>query len=404
MWTAGCDREGNGEVTLEPVGSRSPSPAVPASNTRRSYDSAWRRFETWCAGEALSALPASADTVARYLEAASEERTDGRHRYQRTTFGVWLAAIGERHTRADVVNPVKDSSVQSMLSTIRDRRSGADESARTTSPLRTVELQSLVTSIGDQARGWVAHIAARRDIALLVMGFSGALQGGDLARLEVRDVRVADDRAGQWLAVRLRGRQTHAGATESAFLPRGQTSARWCPWCGYLRWLAVIAGYDSAVEQVLKAARERELLGTQPDWAAAHASAADHGAMALTRLIRRDTTDPDEHICDRPWPHPPHTAVPLFRSLRNGTPREKQALTAGSISRMLQRRAAAAGFEAAGLLSARAMRAGAATEAFDRGASLPEVMALTRHRSAAAARRYDATADVTISAATDLGL
>ena len=38
-----------------------------AANTIRGYQSDWRHFSGWCEAHQLTALPAAADTVARYL-------------------------------------------------------------------------------------------------------------------------------------------------------------------------------------------------------------------------------------------------------------------------------------------------------------------------------------------------
>ncbi|MET8430699.1 hypothetical protein [Nocardia sp. NPDC004860] len=349
------------------------------------------------------ALPASPHTLARYFTVAARERDGAGYRYKSSTFGVWLAAIGARHAGAGLLHPGKDVLVVETLRGIRNLRAAEGETVRAAAPLRTDDLQTVVTSIAGQARGWVAQVAARRDIALLVVGFSGALRRSELAALEVRDIARADDREGEWLAVRLRGTGT-GDADEFVYLPKGRTSGRWCPCCAFLRWLAVIAAYDSAVE--MKAVRPPERDGEAVDRDAVARAAADDGALAVTRLVRVDDGDLDEHVCARPWPRVPQADVPLFRSLRNGTPREKQALTGGSITRMLHRRAARAGLDPATveLFSAHALRAGAATEALQRGASLDQVMNLTRHRSAASVRRYDRDPRPGNHAAEQLGL
>ncbi|MEU6587296.1 hypothetical protein [Nocardia sp. NPDC046763] len=337
---------------------------------------------------------------------AARETTDGRYRYKSTTFGVWLAAIGDRHLRQRLPSPCTDPLVTTLMAEIRERRAADGESARSTPPLLAADLRAVVTSIDEGAHGWVAQVAARRDIALLVLGFSGALRTGELARLAVRDVTTVERLDEQWLAVRLGKPGSGRGEPDFVYLPRGLTSARWCPWCAYLRWLAVIAAYDTAVDRVVKREKERECDGAVVDWTAVPVTAADAGALAVTRLVRGGPAAPDEHVCHGSWPRVPQITAPLFRSLRNGTPREKQALTGGSISRMLKRRATQAGLDTATVasLSAHAIRAGAATEAFARGASLDEVMALTRHKSADAVRRYDRASSAGTTAAALLRL
>ncbi|GAB2559449.1 hypothetical protein [Nocardia heshunensis] len=384
-------------MTVDPPGE--------VSGTRRSYDSAWRRFESWCAAESYHSIPASPDTVARYLEDAARETTDGRYRYQPATFGVWLASIGDRHLRQRLPNPCTDPLVTTLMAEIREGRAAVGDSTRSTPPLLAADLRVVVASIDAGARGWVAQVAARRDIALLVLGFSGALRTSELARLEVRDVTTTERLDEQWLAVRLRKPGSGRDDPDFVYLPRGTTLPRWCPWCAYLRWLAVIASHDTAVDRVIKREKERERAGAVVDWTTVAVAAADSGALAVTRLVRGPAAL-DEHVCHGSWPRVPQTTTPLFRSLRNGVPRDKQALTGGSISRMLKRRATQAGLDDATVasLSAHAIRVGSATEAFARGASLDEVMALTRHKSANAVRRYDPASSAATTAAALLRL
>lgn len=377
---------------------------VGSSNTRRTYDSSWRRFESWCEAEGCNSLPATPQTVARYVTAAARERDGEGYRYKSSTFSVWMASIGDRHAGAGYAHPGADPLVAKALREIRRRRVADGELVRKAAPLVLEGLQTVVTSIDEDARGWVAQVAARRDIALLVIGFSGALRRTELARLQVGDVAPVVNAAGDWLGVHLRGLHASADEGEYVYLPRGRSSGRWCPWCAYLRWLAVVTAYDTAVDRMERSAQRRERAGALVDWRAVADMAADEGTLAVTRLVRGDG-DLDQHVCAGPWPRVSRGRVPLFRSLRNGTPREKRALTAGSIARMLHRRAAQAGLDpdTVELLSGHALRAGAATEAFDRGASLEEVMSLTRLKSMAV-RRYDRTARFENNAAAHLGL
>src|SRR5919202_2842163 len=64
-----------------------------AANTRRAYDSDWRRFSDWCHGQGLAAMPAAPGTVMAYLTAqagALKVSTLSRH----------LAAIRAAHEHA----------------------------------------------------------------------------------------------------------------------------------------------------------------------------------------------------------------------------------------------------------------------------------------------------------------
>lgn len=381
--------------------------AAEASNTRRAYISGWRRFESWCAGRDYVALPASPRTVARYFAAAARERRGEDFRYKASTFGVWLAAIGDQHASAGHEHPGQDPLVARTLRGIRRRRTAAGEAPRQAAPLLTEHLHTIVHAVGDGARGWKQELSARRDIALLVLGFTGALRREELAQLEIRDFAPAGDRDGDWLAIHLRGSKASPEDAEYVYVPRGRTSARSCPWCVLLRWMALVSAYDTASETAKKHAGEREWGVRESDPVAAAQYASDAGMLAVQRLLRREASDPDTHTCDRPWPRAPRTTVALFRSLSNGVlPRDPRPLTGESVERVLRRRATQAGIDPAlvAQFSAHALRAGAATEAFDRGASLEEVMNMTRHKSVTTVRRYDRNPRHKRNAAGQLGV
>ena len=57
--------------------------AAQSPGTRRAYDSAWARFERWCATHQHRPLPARPDVVAAYLvRGAAEKKRAGRNEAQ----------------------------------------------------------------------------------------------------------------------------------------------------------------------------------------------------------------------------------------------------------------------------------------------------------------------------------
>ncbi|MFB7720093.1 hypothetical protein [Nocardia sp. NPDC056100] len=283
--------------------------------------------------------------MAKYLGEAARERTGAEYRYRDSTFTVWLAAIGERNTSAGHPHPGSDPLIVQAMRKIRGRRTGATDPARRAEPLAPADLEALVTDIEARARGWAAQVAARRDIAALTLGFSGGLHRDELARLAVQDVARVGDGVGEWLAVRLGDTE---GDAANRYLPKGE-SARLCPWCAHLRWLAVIADYDAGYERASHTMRSDANSETIMDSEAVRERAADAGAAAVIRLVHTAKGSPDRHICDGPWPCAPSPEAPLFRALRNGLPQEDGSLTAGSITRMVHQRAVAAGLDPAAI-------------------------------------------------------
>jgi site-specific recombinase XerD len=58
------------------------------------------------------------------------------------------------------------------------------------SPLLLADIRTLITSIGESAADCPAGVAARRDMALLLMGFAGAHRRSELVALTLGDVTL----------------------------------------------------------------------------------------------------------------------------------------------------------------------------------------------------------------------
>ena len=97
-------------------------------------------------------------------------------------------------------------------------------------------------SIAETAAAWPAGVSARRDMALLLMGFAGAHRRSELTALTLADVTL---HATDGLHVRLRRSKTdqEARGTVKA-LPYGRDPVT-CPPCAYVRWRQVLHAWDS---------------------------------------------------------------------------------------------------------------------------------------------------------------
>jgi integrase len=365
-----------------------------AANTHATYGSAWKRFEAWCAEHGHPALPASPQTVARYFAThADQRRDDGEPRYKASTFTTWNAAIGWKHNQQGYTHPGRHPTVAAPLKGIRADRAEQGQTVRKAAALTTEPLQLVVTAIHSGAHGWRAEVAARRDIALLVLGFAGGLRRSELGRLQFRDLLPAGDAAPDALEVRLRRSKGSQTSVDSVFVVRGQGSALWCPWCAVLRWRLVVAAYDTAA------------LGVHPDGVGDDATHA--GEIAVRRLLRRERgIDVHAHVCRAPWPRTPREKRALFRALDRGTPRVDRGLTGVAINTVVRRRAMQAGLDPVLLerISAHSLRSGPITEAYTRGATTDEVMNFSRHKNPETARRYDRNPRHIHTAARKLGL
>ncbi|HEY8599104.1 MAG TPA: site-specific integrase, partial [Thermomicrobiales bacterium] len=190
-----------------------------AENTVRAYDADWRDFTAWCATHGLETLPAHPVTVALYLDALVEA---GR---SISTLARRLAAIAVAHRRARLDNPATDGAVREAWLGIR-REHGTAQVGK--DPLLVELLRALVATLDDD-------LAGRRDRALLLIGFAGALRRAELVALTTKDIRFD----GQGLIVTIRRAKTdQQGAGRRLRIPPGVREAT-CPVRALRAWLAV---------------------------------------------------------------------------------------------------------------------------------------------------------------------
>lgn len=137
--------------------------AARAPNTLKAYRSDWAEFEAWCAHAGLVPLPATPETLARYLvELAEVART--------STVGRRISSIAQAHRVAGLASPSDDPRLRAVWAGIRRVHGTAPDQA---APL-TVSLLRMV--IDKLPRG----LGGTRDRALLLVGFAGALRRSEL--------------------------------------------------------------------------------------------------------------------------------------------------------------------------------------------------------------------------------
>jgi integrase len=145
-----------------------------AESTRRTYAWQWRRFERWCAGRGIYAMPASPVTVCAYLtDFAAQGVAAG-------TIECACAAIAAAHETDGEVNPIADQSVKAVRRGLR--RTLGTAPRRQSRPLSTDDIRRMLATIDrTTARG-------ARDAALILLGFASALRRSELAGLELADI------------------------------------------------------------------------------------------------------------------------------------------------------------------------------------------------------------------------
>ena len=193
-----------------------------AKNTRRGYAADWNHFAAWCAATGREALPATSATVRLYLTAHATTRSA-------STLERRLVAIGRKHETAGHEPPTRANAVRNVLSGIKRsqaREGGMGRGARTA--LLLADLRVIVAKLPHETVLW-----AKRDRALLLLGFAGAFRRSEIVALNVAD--IASTREG--LVITLRQSKTdQQGEGRKVGIPYGVDAAL-CPVTAYREWL-----------------------------------------------------------------------------------------------------------------------------------------------------------------------
>ena len=170
-----------------------------SENTRRALRSDLKIFGNWCAGRGLRVLPAGAEAVARFVEAASVDKAPA-------TVRRYVASIGALHRAAGYANPNDAPAVKLALQHMQRHR---DCRQRQALGLTWDMREKMIAAAGDRLTDW-------RDRALLAVMYDAMLRRAELVALEVADLSEAAD-GGATLLVR-RSKTDQAGAGAEVYL------------------------------------------------------------------------------------------------------------------------------------------------------------------------------------------
>ena len=193
--------------------------AATRANTRRSYTSAVRHFEEEWGGF----LPASADSIARYLARHAELLSIATLRQR-------LAALSRWHQDHGFADPTKAPLVRQTMKGIQTVH---PPQTRQAVPLQIGQLSPAVTwldhAIGTQ--GAVARLRHTRDKALLLLGFWRGFRSDELIRLETQDVELVPAQGMTCFLPRTKGDRQAAGRCFKV-----PALSRLCPVAAYTAW------------------------------------------------------------------------------------------------------------------------------------------------------------------------
>ncbi len=190
--------------------------AAPA--TLRAYKADWAHYAAWCAEAGFEPVPADPATVGAYLASLATSHAP-------TTIRRRLSAIGKMHRFNDLPwNPAHRDIQEPLQGVLRQHGRPVKKAAALTLDM----LRQIVATCDRTARG-------RRDRALLLIGFAGALRRSELVALQVED--ISRDASGLRLRIR-RGKTDRAGEGAELGLPRGR-HVETCPERAFEAWQEV---------------------------------------------------------------------------------------------------------------------------------------------------------------------
>lgn len=158
-----------------------------ALNTQRTYATHQRCFVQWCQHVGRSSLPATGETLALYTTWMLTEE-----KYRVTSAQSHITAVVDLHRRAGVTPPATADALEVLAAIKRQRREfPLGKTALSVKHLR--KACDAAMRVPDTNR-------ARRDLAIIVIGFATSLRRSELQALELRDISFRDE----GLAVRVR--------------------------------------------------------------------------------------------------------------------------------------------------------------------------------------------------------
>lgn len=174
---------------------------------------------------------------------------------------------------------------------------------------------------------WRRRLYARRDAAVLLVGWAGAMRRSEIVALHAGDITR---RYGHWTASVGRSKTDQTGLGMLKALPTGEKVLT-CPPCAVVRWMDCVTASDTA------------------------------GRTGLIRLLSGDVT-PSRHVCDHQpaWLDP---GSPMFRRILRSCAIGDGAISASTVQHIVQRRVAASSIDLdIADLGAHSLRAGFVTK------------------------------------------
>jgi integrase len=197
--------------------SRQYQDSADADATLRAYRSDLANFKAWCGKHDLTPMPATPATVGAYLAAAAEG-------YAMPTLRRRVAAIARACRAAGHPLDTKHPAIRETLRGIGRKHGGP---SRRSAALTTSDIKQLSEACGNT-------LAGKRDRALFLIGFAGALRRSELVGLDVAHVTWTGASLKLLIA---RSKTDKEGAGAEIAIPRGGVEQT-CPVAALRAWLS----------------------------------------------------------------------------------------------------------------------------------------------------------------------
>lgn len=203
--------------------------AVP-ENTRRSYASHWRGFTAWCATAGRVDRPATAATLAAYMDHLADRNL------AESTLSAHLAAICALHRAAGFQPPDTLAARRVVVDRARQR---ADDPEAPTGPVRATPLlpADLRAMVGTLE---LTSAAGLRDRAVILLGWAMAGRRSEIAGLNIADIRDAE----RGLRVTVRRSKTDQSARGIVVKVPAAKDPELCPRRAVRAWTAYLASQN----------------------------------------------------------------------------------------------------------------------------------------------------------------
>jgi len=150
-----------------------------AKETERALQGDVKRFTTWCAKHNLNPLPATPQTVTKFIDVMAE-------RLKPATVRRYLSSISKLHTIAQVPNPTNSQEVKTAISRMLRSKGSRQKQA---APITRDKLNKL-------SRTPTRTLRDTQDIAILSTAYDTLCRRSEIAALNLTDITFLNDGTG----------------------------------------------------------------------------------------------------------------------------------------------------------------------------------------------------------------